>query len=79
MKTYHVRADWDPEAKVWVAVSDDVPGLATGADTLEELVAILRIMVPELLELNGVEAAETASDVPIELLANISETIRRVA
>ena len=36
-KTFHVRANWDAEAQVWVADSDDVPGLATGAATIEEL------------------------------------------
>ena len=29
--TYHVLADWDPEANVWVATSDDVPGLTVKA------------------------------------------------
>ncbi len=48
-----VRALWDQEVGVWVAISDDVPGLATEADTMEQLVAKLRVMVPELLELNG--------------------------
>ena len=33
-----VRAEWDSEAGVWVAESDDVPGLVTEADTLERLV-----------------------------------------
>jgi len=46
------HADWDPEAEVWVATSDDVPGLATEAETIESLTAKLRIMVPELLEAN---------------------------
>lgn len=32
-----VRAEWDDEAKVWVATSDDVPGLATEADSDEAL------------------------------------------
>ena len=27
----------DDEAKVWVATSDDVPGLATEAETMQEL------------------------------------------
>lgn len=53
MNTYVVRAFWDAEAKVWVAESDDVPGLATGAATLDELVSKLSVMIPELLELNG--------------------------
>jgi predicted RNase H-like HicB family nuclease len=51
--TYHVLADWDPEANVWVATSDDVPGLATEAETIEALTARLRSMIPELLEANG--------------------------
>ncbi len=52
-RVHIVRADWDAEAQVWFAVSDDVPGLATGADTFEALTEKLRIAVPELLEENG--------------------------
>jgi predicted RNase H-like HicB family nuclease len=51
--TYHVQADWDPEAGVWVATSIDVPGLATEAETIEGLTDRLRTMIPELLEANG--------------------------
>jgi hypothetical protein len=47
-----VRAAWDAEASVWVAESDDVPGLITEADDLESLVRKLRVMIPELLEAN---------------------------
>jgi predicted RNase H-like HicB family nuclease len=50
--TYHIQADWDPEAGVWVATSEDVPGLATEAETIEALTEKLRIMIPELLEAN---------------------------
>ena len=49
-----VSATWDAEAKVWIAESDSVPGLATGADTLEELVEKLKVAIPELLAENGV-------------------------
>jgi hypothetical protein len=52
-RSYTVRAIWDDEAKVWVAESDDVPGLTTEAANPEELAGNLRILVPELLELNG--------------------------
>jgi predicted RNase H-like HicB family nuclease len=48
-----VNANWDTEAGVWVATSDDVPGLVTEAKTFESLLKKLRIMVPEMLELNG--------------------------
>ena len=61
-RTLKVQALWDGEAGVWVAESDDVPGLATEAATLEELLAKLAVMVPELLEENGV-----ALELPVEL------------
>jgi len=65
-KVFRVRADWDQEAGVWVAASDDVPGLATEADTLEALCAKLERMVPELLQANGMPLD---AEVPYELLA----------
>lgn len=54
---YTVNTFWDTEAGVWVATSDDIPGLVTEADTMETLVAKLKVMVPELLELNHIEPA----------------------
>ena len=45
---------WDADAKVWVATSEDVPGLATEAGDLEALLRKLEAMVPELLELNAI-------------------------
>jgi predicted RNase H-like HicB family nuclease len=57
VQPYTIKAEWDGEASVWVASSDDVPGLATGADTFEELIAKLKIVIPELLEENGLLAA----------------------
>jgi predicted RNase H-like HicB family nuclease len=61
-----VNANWDDEAKVWVAESDAVPGLATEAASLDALVAKLRDMIPELLELND---SDLPTEVPFELLA----------
>ena len=48
-----VHAIWDAQAGVWVATSDDVPGLVTESKTFEALLKKLRTLVPELLELNG--------------------------
>lgn len=48
-----VFAEWDDEAKVWVATSDDVPGLITEAETQPALVKKLQVMIPELLHENG--------------------------
>ncbi len=48
-----VAAEWDEAAGVWVATSDEVTGLVTEAETIEALLARLRVMIPELLEANG--------------------------
>jgi predicted RNase H-like HicB family nuclease len=56
---YQVVAEWDEDARVWVAWSEDVPGLATGADTFEDLVEKLKIVIPELLVENGLLPAGT--------------------
>lgn len=53
MREFKVTAFWDPDASVWVAESEDVPGLVTEAETMEELITKLEVMVPELLEANG--------------------------
>lgn len=53
MRIYDVVAEWDDEARVWVATSDDIPGLVAEAETQAHLVDRLRKLVPELLELNA--------------------------
>jgi predicted RNase H-like HicB family nuclease len=75
-KIFFVRAEWDDEANVWVATSDDVPGLATEADTTEQLVEKLKAMIPELLDANGYPDGD---EVPFELLTRRFETTRRAA
>ena len=47
-----VKLIWSSESDSWYTESDDVPGLALGADTFDELVERVRITAPELLELN---------------------------
>jgi predicted RNase H-like HicB family nuclease len=78
MPGYHVRAEWDGEAEVWVASSEDVPGLATGADTFETLIEKLKIVIPELLEENGL-LSQGVRDVPFSRTAERTENARRVA
>ncbi len=48
-----VTAVWDNEPEVWVAESDEVPGLITEAESRTRLNEKLAVLVPELLELNG--------------------------
>ena len=78
MAPYQVKAEWDEEASVLVASSEDVPGLATGADTFEGLIDKLKIVIPELLEANGLLPAG-AADVPFAVTAERTERARRVA
>ncbi len=66
-KPYFVRAEWDADANVWVATSDDVPGLVTEAGTLEALDSKLQVMVPELLEAN--DCVPENKIIQVELLA----------
>ncbi|MGH6917859.1 MAG: DUF1902 domain-containing protein [Geminicoccaceae bacterium] len=62
-----MRAMWDAEASVWVAESDDVPGLITEADDLETLMSKLRVMIPELLEANGALSPDV-DELPFSLI-----------
>jgi hypothetical protein len=72
---YQVDAFWDNDTNVWVATSDDVPGLATEADTFEALSQKLRNMVPELLRLNHVITADYAGAIAIQLTSQRQELI----
>ena len=65
-----VIAQWDPEAKVWVAESKDVAGLVTEADTIEELEDKLRVMIPELLEANQVKFHPGIQELPFTIIAH---------
>lgn len=49
---YNVMFHWDPEALVWVATSDDVPGLVLESGSVDALIERVRRAIPELLELN---------------------------
>jgi hypothetical protein len=71
-----IKAMWDAEVKVWIAVSDDVPGLVTEAKTSARLMRKLRILIPELLEANGQLHELEKGEIPFHLLSERSEIIR---
>ncbi|WP_108395772.1 DUF1902 domain-containing protein [Devosia submarina] len=62
-----VRAQWDEEARVWVASSSDIGGLSVEADTIENLNQKVLAAIADLIELNGFES--DLSEVPVHLLA----------
>lgn len=52
-----IDARWDDDARVWIATSADAPGLVAEAASWRAMIDEARAVLPELLELNGVEAA----------------------
>lgn len=71
----NVKAVWDKEADVWVATSNDVPGLITESGTVEELISKLKILIPELLEANGIINHGEETEIPFNLLSERFETV----
>jgi hypothetical protein len=53
MAEYRVNFLWDEEAAVWVATSDEIPGLVLESGSLDALMERVRYAVPELLALNS--------------------------
>jgi hypothetical protein len=79
MKTYVVKASWDAEAAVWIATSEDVPGLCCEAEGFDALVDIVLGLVPELLAANGVEPAGGGEGIPVNVIAERHATAFRAA
>jgi Domain of unknown function (DUF1902) len=75
LRRIEVRAEWDPEADVWVATSEDVAGLVTEAPTVAMLISKLRVMIPELLEANAHLAEEEIRNIPVNLIAHREQVI----
>lgn len=51
--SYRIKVLWDNEAAVWIATSQDVPGLVLESGSFDALLERVRFAVPELVELNG--------------------------
>ena len=58
--TRHIHAAYDPDAGVWWAESDDLPGLVSEAPTLDELVERVTAVAGELLAANGTTTGEVS-------------------
>lgn len=72
MEELLITLTWDPDAAVWIAESDDVPGLVLESGSFDALIERVRATVPELLELNG------AAPAPVQLRM-VSERCERLA
>lgn len=49
---YVIRFQWDSESNVWIASNDDIP-ITLEDESLDALMARVRVAVPELLEMNN--------------------------
>lgn len=68
MNSIIVKAEWDSDAAVWVATSDDVRGLVAEAATLEVLRPKVLAMIADLLEANHVVVHEV--EIPVHIIAH---------
>ncbi|MEZ3443618.1 MAG: DUF1902 domain-containing protein [Lachnospiraceae bacterium] len=50
---YIINFTWDPEADVWIATSENIPGLVLESGSFDALLERTRFAVPELIELNN--------------------------
>lgn len=69
---YRINMLWDNESGVWVATSDDIPGLVLESGSFDALLERVRFAVPELLELNSDRRTEM-------MLTFVSERQERIA
>jgi Domain of unknown function (DUF1902) len=74
--TVTVKAVWDDEASVWVATSEDVPGLAIESPTLDRLVERLKSVIPELLNANGYPDGD---ELPFTVIGELTAVTYRAA
>ncbi len=54
-KQYSVKLFWDEEASVWIATSDDIPGLVLESGSADALMERVRFAAPEIMELNNLD------------------------
>jgi hypothetical protein len=73
---YKIEAFWDQEAEVWVAESQDILGLVTEAETLDQLTHKLKQIIPNLLMANHGIVKNDQQSIAFELIAHRQEWIQ---
>ena len=67
-----IHVNWDEEANVYIATSDDVPGLVLESGSFDALIEKVKFAVPELLALNKPKAKITDLCIVSERLCKVS-------
>lgn len=68
---YTINLIWDNDAGVWIATSEDIPGLVLESGSFDALLERIRFAVPELLKLNK----EVSSPLTLNFLSERHERI----
>jgi predicted RNase H-like HicB family nuclease len=68
MTEYTILLTWDDEAYVWLASSEDVPGLALESGSLDALMERVKYAVPDLL---GLKDTDNKINIKAERLAEV--------
>ncbi len=55
---YVITFTWDDESSVWIATSNDIPGLVLESGSFDALLERTRYAIPELLELNSIDSKQ---------------------
>lgn len=58
---YKIMIIWDSQAAVWIATSEDVPGLVLESGSMDALIERVRFAIPDLLSLNQTPIKESIS------------------
>ena len=59
MEGHNIQFVWDNEAKVWIATSEDIPGLILEDESADKLIQRVILAAPEIIELNSMEKKQT--------------------
>jgi predicted RNase H-like HicB family nuclease len=54
---YKIQIIWDDEAEVWIAESEDLPGLVLESNSIDALIERTRLAAADLLEVSGSDAS----------------------
>ncbi len=73
MNSIIVKAEWDFKAAVWVATSEDVPGLVAESPSMEKLRPKVMVMIEELIALNNL--AFDSKVIPVHFVAQTTEKL----
>jgi len=72
MDEYVITLFWDDEASVWIAESQDIPGLILESSSFDDLVNRVKIAAPELLEISGMNHTQVKLHFKAEQLAVVA-------